>query len=66
VRDAVGGSHAAHRDGGIPGLGSVIYFRKNVGMNVNHDLYEPKRLVQVASDFDLSRFAGKEKGQRVC
>jgi hypothetical protein len=30
-------------------------------MNVNHDLYEPKRSVQVASDFDLSRFAGKEK-----
>jgi hypothetical protein len=38
VRDAVGGSHAAHGDGSLPGLGSVVYFRKNVGMNVDHDL----------------------------
>jgi hypothetical protein len=50
VRDAVGGGHAAHRDGGFPRLRSVIYFRKNVGMNVYHGLYEPKRSVQVASN----------------
>src|SRR5208282_752214 len=36
--DAVGGGHAAHGDGGFPGLGAVVYFRKNVGMNVDHDL----------------------------
>jgi hypothetical protein len=28
--DAVCRSHAAHRDGGLPGLRSVVYFRKNV------------------------------------
>ena len=38
VRDAVGGGHAAHGDGGFPGLGAVVYFRKNMGMNVDHDL----------------------------
>jgi hypothetical protein len=38
VRDAVGGGHAAHGDGGFPGLRAVVYFRKNVGVNVNHDL----------------------------
>jgi hypothetical protein len=38
VSDAVGSGHAAHGDGGFPGLGAVVYFRKNVGMNVDHDL----------------------------
>jgi hypothetical protein len=38
MRDAIGGSHAAHGDGNIPRLRSVVYFRKNVGMNVDHDL----------------------------
>src|SRR5580698_9826491 len=37
VRNAVGGGHAAHSNGHFPGLGSVVYFRKNVGMNVDHD-----------------------------
>jgi hypothetical protein len=30
VSDAVGRSHAAHGDGGFPGLRSVVYFRKNM------------------------------------
>jgi hypothetical protein len=37
VGDAVGGGHSAHGDGGLPGFGAVIYFRKNVRMNVDHD-----------------------------
>ncbi len=38
VGDAVGRRHAAHRNGGFPGLGSVVYFRKDVRVNVDHDL----------------------------
>ena len=48
VRDAVGGRHAAHGDGDVPRLGAVVYFRKNVGMNVDHDDLKPKRRRRVA------------------
>jgi hypothetical protein len=34
--DAIGGGHLAHGDGHVPGLGAVVYFRKNVGVNVEH------------------------------
>jgi hypothetical protein len=37
VSDAVSGRGAAHGDRDIPGLGAVIYFGKNVGMNIDHD-----------------------------
>jgi len=46
--DAVGGGHAAHGDGGLPRLGSVVYFRKNVRVNVDHDCEKPKRALWVA------------------
>jgi hypothetical protein len=38
VSDAVGGSHAAHGDRGFDGLGSIIYFGKNMRVNVDHGL----------------------------
>jgi hypothetical protein len=38
MSDAVGGGHAAHGDGDVPGLRAVVYLRKNVGVNVDHDL----------------------------
>jgi len=36
MRDAVSRGHAAHGDGDFPGLRSVVYFRKNMGVNVDH------------------------------
>jgi hypothetical protein len=38
VGNAVGCGHAAHGDGGFPGRGTVVYFGKNMGMNVDHDM----------------------------
>ena len=37
VGDPVGRRCAAHGDARLPGLGTVVYFRKNVGVNINHD-----------------------------
>jgi hypothetical protein len=37
VGNAVGCRHPAHGDGRFPGRGAVVYFRKNMGMNVDHD-----------------------------
>src|SRR5579863_406035 len=59
VRNTVGRGHAAHGDGGLPGFRSVVYFRKNVRMNVDHDCWNTMR-AELAC-IDLSRFAGKEK-----
>jgi hypothetical protein len=42
VSDAVGGGHSAHGDGGFPRLGAVVYFRKNVRVNVDHDYEMPR------------------------
>ena len=36
VRDAVGRSHPAHGDGHLPGFRSIVYFRKNVRVNIDH------------------------------
>jgi hypothetical protein len=38
MRDAVSGRHAAHGDGNVPGFRAIVYFRKNMGMNIDHDL----------------------------
>jgi len=43
MRDAVGRGHAAHGYRNVPGLGAVVHFRKNVRMNVDHDLCEHRR-----------------------
>ena len=37
VRDAIGRRHAAHRDRNFPRLRSVVHFRKNMRVNVDHD-----------------------------
>ena len=38
VRDAVGRRDAAHGDRDVPRFRAVIYFRKNVRMNIDHKL----------------------------
>ena len=48
VSDAVLGRHLAHGDGNVPRFGAVIYFRKNVGMNIDHDNLETKQTLRVA------------------
>jgi hypothetical protein len=50
MSDAVFGRHLAHGDGDIPGLGAVVYFRKDVGMNIDHDKLEPKLAPRVTPD----------------
>jgi hypothetical protein len=37
VRDAIRRSGLAHGDGHVPGFRAVVYFRKNVRMNVDHN-----------------------------
>ena len=59
VRDAVRRGRLAHRDGNVPRLGTVVYFRKNVRMNIDHS-YLWKR-----TKFDLNRSAGKLQGLKV-
>src|ERR1700722_2436018 len=61
VSDAVFGRHLAHGDGNVPRLGAVVYFRKNVGMNIDHDNFETQAGAEDCACFNLSRFAGKEK-----
>jgi len=41
VSDAVGGRRAAHGDRNVPGFRSVVYFWKDVGMNVDHGFRNP-------------------------
>ena len=61
VSDAIGRGHAAHGDRSFPGLRSVIYFRKNMRVNVDHDCWNTSGPAGCAC-FDLSRFVEKEKG----
>jgi hypothetical protein len=61
VRDAVGSGRSAHGDRDVPGLGSVIYFRKNVRMNVNHGNTNVSMPLRAALLHDLNRFAGKDQ-----
>ena len=37
LRQRLGGGHAAHFDGNVPRLGTVIYVRKNMRMDIDHD-----------------------------
>jgi hypothetical protein len=41
VSDAVGGRCAAHGDGDVPGFRSVVYFWKDVRVNVDHGCSNP-------------------------
>jgi len=48
MRDAVCGRYLAHGDRDVPRLGTVVYFRKDVGMNIDHNKLEPKLAPRVA------------------
>src|SRR5579862_7518490 len=65
MRDAIGGGHAAHGDRSLPRLGAVVYFRKNVRVNIDHDLSGTQSAAGCCVCCDLSRFAGKEEGARL-
>jgi len=43
VRNAIVGGHAAHGNGNIPGLGPIVYFGEDVGMDVDHDCWNTNR-----------------------
>ncbi len=50
MSDAIGGGHAAHGDGDFPGLRSVVHFRKNVRVNVDHDCRNTSNLLRLCLD----------------
>ena len=48
VRDAVRRGRPAHGDADVPGFRSVVYLRKNVRMNIDHELREHRHARGVA------------------
>ena len=61
VSDAVRRRRAAHGDRDVPRFRAVIYFRKDVRMNVDHDCRNTSTPLRVALPSNLNRFAGKDQ-----
>src|ERR1700730_8905050 len=59
VSNSIRRGHAAHGDRDVPGFRSIIYFRQNVRMNVDHGSRLRER--PAVAQLDLSRFSWKEK-----
>jgi hypothetical protein len=63
VCDAVGRRGAAHGDRDVPRFRAVIYFWKDVRVNVDHDCGNQVCRSNAAPAYNLNRFAGKQEDQ---
>ncbi len=64
VRNPVGGRRAAQGDRNVPRFRAVVYLRKNVRMDVDHNCTNTRTPLIVALPHDLNRFVCKVQAAR--